>query len=77
MLKHVESVTITQLQIWNVLDTPEIMCMVLSKIPGGTRDNWSKRVLLIRRKQGKEPEMVDCIGLVNDENLIVSDPVLK
>ena len=34
----------------NVLDTPEIMCMVLSKIPGGTRDKWSKRVLLIRRK---------------------------
>ena len=51
--------------------------MVLSKIPGGTRDKWSKTVLLIRRKQGKEPEMVDYIDFVNDENLIVSDPVLK
>ena len=28
---------ITQLQIWNVLDTPEIMCMVLSKIQSGQR----------------------------------------
>ena len=51
--------------------------MVLSKIPGGARGKCSKRVLLIRRKQGKEPEMVDYIDFVNDENLIVSDPVLK
>ena len=59
------------------MDTPEIMCMVLSKIPGGARGKCSKRVLLMRRKQGKEPEMVDYIDFVNDENLIVSDPVLK
>ena len=31
---------ITQTQTWNVLDTPEIMCMLLSKLPGGTRDKW-------------------------------------
>ena len=42
---------ITQMQIWNVLDTPEIMCMLLSKLPGGTRDKWSRMVLLIRKKQ--------------------------
>ena len=29
---------ITQLQTWNVLDNPEIMYMLLSKLPGGTRD---------------------------------------
>ena len=42
---------ITQMQTWNVLDTPVIMCMLLSKLPGGTRDKWSRRVLLIRRNQ--------------------------
>ena len=66
-----------RLQTWNVLDTPEIMCMLLSKLPGGTRDKWSRRVLLIRRKQGKEPELADIIDFVNDENLIVSDPVFS
>ena len=33
--------TITQMQTWNVLDTPEVMSMPLSKLPGGKRDKWS------------------------------------
>ena len=68
---------ITQMQTWNVLDTPEIMCMLLSKLPGGARDKWSRRVLLIRRKQRKEPELADFIDFVNDEKLIVIDPVFS
>ena len=68
---------ITQMQTWNDLDTPEIMCMLLSKLPGETRDKWSWRVLLIRSKQGKEPELADFIDFVNDENLIVNDPVFS
>ena len=67
----------TQMQTWNVLDTPEIMCMLLSKLPHGTREKWSGRVQLIRRKQGKEPELANFIDLVNDENLIVTDPALS
>ena len=47
------------MQAWNVLDIPEVMCTLLSKLPGGTRDNWSERVLLIRGKEGKEPEIAD------------------
>ena len=65
------------MQTWNVLYTPEIMCMSLSKLPGGTRDTWSRRILLIRRKQGKEPELADFIDFVNDENLKVNDPVFS
>ena len=47
------------------LDTPEIMCM-LSKFPPATRDKWLRRVLLVRKKQGKEPELADFINFVND-----------
>ena len=65
------------MQTWNVFDTSEIMCMLLSKLPGGIRDKWSKRVLLIRRKKGKELELADFIDFVNDENLIVIDPVFS
>ena len=68
---------ITQMQTWNVLDTPEIMCMLLSKLPSVTRDKWSRRVLLIRRKQEKEPELADFLDFVNDENLIVNDLVFS
>ena len=65
------------MQTWNVFDTSEIMCMLLSKLPGGIREKWSKRVLLIRRKKGKELELADFIGFVNDENLIVIDTVFS
>ena len=59
------------------MDTPKVMCMLLSKLPGGTRDKWSRRVLLIKTKQGKEPELADFIDFLNDENLIVNDPVFS
>ena len=39
------------MQTWNVLDTPEIMYMLLPKLPIGTRDKWPRRVLRVRRKQ--------------------------
>ena len=68
---------IIQMQTWNALDTHKIMCMLLPKLPGGTRDKWSRRVLLIRGKQGKEPELADFIGFVNDENQIVNYPVFS
>ena len=51
--------------------------MLLSTLPGGTRDRTLRRVLLIRRKQEKEPELTNVIDFVNDENLIVSDPVFS
>ena len=65
------------MQTLNVLGTPEIMCMLLAKLPGGTRDKWLRSVLLIRRKQGKEPELADFIDFVNDKNLIVNDPLFS
>ena len=53
------------------------MFMLLSKVPDGTRDKWSRSVLLISWKQGKEPELADFIDFVNDEKLIVSDLIFS
>ena len=39
---------IGHLQSWNVFDIPDIMCMLLSKLPGSARDKWSRTVLTIR-----------------------------
>ena len=66
---------IDHLQKWNVLNTPDIICMLLSKLPGSPRDKWSRKVLAIRRKVSREPEMADFIQFVNDETLIVTEPV--
>ena len=68
---------ITHLQSWNVLDTPDIRCILLSKIPGSTRDKWYRNVLAIRKRHKREPDVTDFICFVNDETLIVSDPIFS
>ena len=65
------------MQTWNVLDTPEVMCMLLSKLPGGMRDKWLMRVLGIRRKLKRDPELADLVDFVSDEDLIVNDAVFS
>ena len=37
-------------QTWNALDKPEMMCLVLSKLPGHTRERWNKSVMSIWRR---------------------------
>ena len=62
---------IDHLQIWSVLNTPDIICMLLSKLPGSVRDKWSRKVLTIQRRGNRESEMADFIHFVNDETLIL------
>ena len=68
---------IGHLQSWNVFNTPDIICMLLSKLPGSARDKWSRKVLTIRQNQRREPELSDFIKFVDNETLIVSDPLFS
>ena len=68
---------IGHLQSWNVFNTPDIICMLLSKLPGSARDKWSRKVLTIRQNQRREPELLDFIKFVDNETLIVSDPLFS
>ena len=36
--------SITQSAQWNQLDTPDVICMLLAKLPGHTRDKWARCV---------------------------------
>ena len=56
-----------------MLSTPDIVCMKFSKLPGKGRDMWSRKVLAIRRKCKREPDMTDLIQFVNDETVIVTN----
>ena len=38
-------------QKWNTLDTPDILCKLPSKLPGGIMERWNREVLKIRRQQ--------------------------
>ena len=68
---------IEHLQSWNVLHTPDIICMLLSKLPRSVRDKWTRKVLTTRRMGNREPEVADFIQFVDDETLIVTDPVFS
>ena len=68
---------IDHLQSWNVLHTPDIICMLLSTLPGSVRDKWTRKVLTTQRMGNREPEVADFIQFVNDETLIVTDPVFS
>lgn len=57
----------------DVLDTPEVMCMLLSKLPGGARDKWLRKVLGFRWKLKGDPDLDGLIDFVSDEDLIVND----
>ena len=66
---------IGHLQSWNLLDTPDIVCMLLLKL--NDRVKSSKNNLDIRRKPKREPDLTDFIYFLIDETLIVSDTVFS
>ena len=40
--------SITQAREWNSLDTSDVICMILSKLPGVIRDKWVKVIMNVR-----------------------------
>ena len=46
--------------------------MLLAKLPGHTTDKSARRMLSKRRRQMREPDLVDFIELVKDETLLVN-----
>ena len=49
---------------------------MLSKFPGSARDKWSRKVLTNRQNQ-RETELSDFIKFVDNETLIVSNPLFS
>ena len=65
------------LQHWNSMDTPEILCMLVSKLPGNTRDRWNRKVLITRRQHRREPELEDFIDFFDNETQLANDPLFS
>ena len=64
-------------QRWNTLDTPDILCMLTSKLPSGIMERWNREVLKIRRQQHREPDLEDFAKSVADEAILMSDPLFS
>ena len=58
-------------QQWNALDTPDVLCSLISKLPGNTSVRWNRRVLNLRRHEQIEPELADLIELVEEEEVVL------
>ena len=46
------------------MDTSDFLCMLISKLPGNTRDRSNKRALIIRRQHRRKPELEDSIDFL-------------
>ena len=68
---------IGHLQSCNVLDTPDIMFVLVSRLWDSSGDKWSRNVLTKRQMHTREPDLINFIHFVNKETLIVSDPIFS
>ena len=59
----------------NPLDTPEIIYMILSKLPVHPQDWWNRNTLKMRRMHSREPQWLDLANFVEDKMALVSDPL--
>ena len=62
---------------WNALETPETLCILVSKLPRSLRDRWNRKVQVVRRSFGREPCLSDFASSVHDETTAVNDPIFS
>ena len=59
------------------LGTTDVICMILAKIPGYLQDRWSTNAKKIRNAQMREPRLTDLTNFIEDEMVLVNDPLLS
>ena len=62
-------------QRWNASDTSDILCMLKSKLPSDIMERWNRGVLKIRRQQDREPNLEDFTKYVENEAILMNDPL--
>ena len=59
------------------MDSPDILCMLISKLPGGIMERWNRKVLNIRRCQVREPTLNDMTNFIEEETILMNDPLFS
>lgn len=62
---------------WNVLDTPDTICALVSKLPGSLTDRWNRKVMIKRHKHLSEPSLEDFIDFIEQESTLINDPLFS
>ena len=61
----------------NPLDSPDIIFMILSKVPGHLQDRWNRNALKIRRTETRESGLLDLTNFIEDKMILVNDPLFS
>ena len=64
--------SINQAREWNLLDSPNVICKLLLKLPGVTTDKWVRVVMNVRIKKEWEANLRDFIGFIKEETDLVN-----
>ena len=57
----------------NPLDSPDVICMILSKVPRHLQDKLKRNALRIRKTETREPGLLDLTHFIEDEMILVND----
>ena len=57
---------------WSQLDNPDVLRMLMAKLPGYLQVRWNKQVFTIRQKLFREPKLTDLIDFVNEETVFAN-----
>ena len=49
------------------INNPDVICMLLSKLPTYLQDKWNRKVYELRLSDKREAELVDPTEMVNEE----------
>ena len=55
-----------------LIDNPDVICMLLAKLPTYMQDRWNRKVYIIRHAEGREGKLSDLIDLVDKETFLVN-----
>ena len=58
------------------METPDNLCMVVSKLPDGVADRSNRMALMLWRSQQREPSLKDFIEFF-DEETSINDPIFS
>ena len=61
----------------STLDFLEVLCVLISKLPGYVRERWNRKVLSIRRTHERDPKLFDLPIFVEEESMPVNDPLFS
>ena len=59
------------------MDSPDILCMLISKLPEEIMERSNRKGLNIRRCQVREPTLNDMTDFIEEETILMNDPLFS